>query len=170
MAFGSDLKKLRGKISAQKVADLIGVGVDRLRKWEERDIDPSDTGDIAAVERYFGCKLVEIGKLQKFDFVENGNRGTSTNQDDTATNDDYRIKYIRSLEEQNRSLKDQISSLTGQLRHLMLIVAAKQETNQNALVDILVKLKIESAQKVEDRISKENVGNYQKQKSDIGIP
>lgn len=78
---------------------------------------------------------------------------------DTA---DYRDKYIASLEEQ-------VSFLKGQLRHLILVTHAKVETNQNALADLLVKQKIEPAETVEDRLSKENLQNYQKLKSELSI-
>lgn len=71
MAAGKEIKRLRGKdVTASKAAKLIGVGVDRLRKWEERDSDPSDTGDIAKVEAYFGVKLDQLETLKSFDFVE----------------------------------------------------------------------------------------------------
>jgi hypothetical protein len=71
MATGKEIKRLRGKdVTASKAAKLIGVGVDRLRKWEERDSDPSDTGDIAKVEAYFGRKLDALHEIKAFDFVE----------------------------------------------------------------------------------------------------
>jgi hypothetical protein len=77
-------------------------------------------------------------------------------------NDDYRDKYIKNLEEQ-------VSSLKGQIRHLLLITQAKVETNQHALADLLVKQKIELADEVEDRLSKENLRNYEKLKLEMGI-
>lgn len=71
MAAGKEIKRLRGKdVTASKAAKFIGVGVDRLRKWEERDTDPVDTGDRAKVEAYFGVKLEQLNTLKSFDFVE----------------------------------------------------------------------------------------------------
>jgi transcriptional regulator with XRE-family HTH domain len=69
MATGKEIKRLRGRISAQDAATLIGVDVERLRKWEQRDADPKDTADIKAVEDYFGCKLSELPKLENFQFI-----------------------------------------------------------------------------------------------------
>ena len=70
MAAGKEIKRLRGKsVSAAQTANLIGVGVDRLRKWEERDVDPSDSGDIQKVEQFFGRKLSELPDLKSFDIV-----------------------------------------------------------------------------------------------------
>jgi transcriptional regulator with XRE-family HTH domain len=71
MATGKEIKRLRGgETSAAKVASLIGVGVDRLRKWEERDVDPSDTADIEKVEAYFGCALSQLKNIKDFEFVK----------------------------------------------------------------------------------------------------
>lgn len=71
MAAGKEIKRLRGKdVTASKAAKFIGVGVDRLRKWEERDTNPTDTGDIQKVEMYFGCSLGDLAKLKEFDFVQ----------------------------------------------------------------------------------------------------
>jgi hypothetical protein len=71
MATGKEIKRLRGgETSAAKVASLIGVGVDRLRKWEERDVDPSDTADIEKVEAYFGCALNQLKNIKDFEFVK----------------------------------------------------------------------------------------------------
>jgi hypothetical protein len=75
MATGREIRRLRGKVPAAKVAALIGVNVDRLRKWEERDSDPKDTGDAKKVEDYFGVELSGLAKLDNFDFFS---RGTST--------------------------------------------------------------------------------------------
>lgn len=107
MAAGREIKRLRGKVSAADAARLIGVGVDRLRKWEERDADPSDSGDIKRVEAYFGCSLTELKDLKSFDFVE-VSRDT----------EDYQKKYIRlleknlaDLEERNRQIMVSLADL-----------------------------------------------------------
>lgn len=85
MAVGKEIKRLRGKdVTASKAAKFIGVGVDRLRKWEERDSDPSDTGDIAKVEDYFGVKLDKLHTLKSFDFVEISREGSNKNGADAS--------------------------------------------------------------------------------------
>lgn len=83
MAAGKEIKRLRGRdVTASKAAKFIGVGVDRLRKWEERDSDPSDTGDITKVEAYFGVKLDQLSTLKSFDFVEKrAENGSGATQD-----------------------------------------------------------------------------------------
>src|SRR5688572_25603176 len=83
MATGKEIKRLRGKISAARVAELIGVDADRLRKWEERDTDPKDTGDVEKVEAYFGVTLSELADLTNFDFVKKpkGNPGQDRDKD-----------------------------------------------------------------------------------------
>lgn len=85
---------------------------------------------------------------------------------------EFRAFYKDQIEfhkEQNKLLQAQVNSLTGQLRHLILITHAKVETNQHALADLLVKQKIEPAELVEDRLSKENLRNYEKLKLEMGI-
>lgn len=64
MAFGADIKRLReeSRISAQKLADLIGIDAERLRKWEQKDLSPRDQ-DTKKIEKFFGISLEEIGKL-----------------------------------------------------------------------------------------------------------
>jgi transcriptional regulator with XRE-family HTH domain len=69
MAVGKDLKRLRGNLSAQKVADLIGVAVEKYRKWETRDAAPKDADDIRAVESYFGRPMTELKSLDNFQFI-----------------------------------------------------------------------------------------------------
>lgn len=81
-----------------------------------------------------------------------------------SSNDpDYKDRYIKILEEQ-------VNYLQGQLRHLLILTHAKVATNQQALADLLVKQKIEEGDLVEDRLSKENLQNYQKLKLELNIP
>jgi transcriptional regulator with XRE-family HTH domain len=77
MAFGKEIKRLRreSKISAQKLADMIGISADRLRKWEENDHDPR-IEDVQLIEAFFGMSIEEIMKLKsikKFVIVPNTN-------------------------------------------------------------------------------------------------
>lgn len=119
MAAGKEIKRLRRKdVTASKAAKFIGVGVDRLRKWEERDSNPSDSGDIAKVEAYFGVKLDELPTLQSFDFVErkalNGHQEDMKSPGYVPASD-----LIQVLKEQNEFLRRNfetslISLLEGQ--------------------------------------------------------
>lgn len=86
-----------------------------------------------------------------------------------APQDDYKDKYIASLEKQVSLLEDQVNSLSGQIRHMLALALAKVSTNQTSLADLLVKQKIEPAEKVEDRLSRENGENYLKVKAAEGI-
>lgn len=47
MAAGKEIERLRkshaNRLSVAKAASFIGVDSERLRKWESRDADPSDT-------------------------------------------------------------------------------------------------------------------------------
>lgn len=165
MAAGKEIKRLRGKTSARVVADLIGVGVDKLRKWEERDADPSDSGDIEKVERYFGLSLNQLAGLKNFDFVQIS-RGTEHQKDELIKS---LRDQIQDLKDHNQTLKDQVNSLKGQFRHLLLLTLAKVTTNQNALADLLVKQKIAAAKEVEDRLGKENDDYYESEKNELGI-
>ncbi|WP_315821448.1 helix-turn-helix transcriptional regulator [Paraflavitalea speifideaquila] len=67
MAFGKEIKRLRDGInlSAQKLADLIGIDAERLRKWEQKDLNPREE-DVLKIESYFGLRLEEIMGLQHF--------------------------------------------------------------------------------------------------------
>lgn len=93
--------------------------------------------------------------------------GSQTQEPESRYGD--KDKLIALLEKQNKLLEDQVSLLTGQLRHLLLLTLARVSTNQTSLADLLVKQKIEPAEKVEDRLSKENGENYLKAKSEVGI-
>jgi transcriptional regulator with XRE-family HTH domain len=106
MAFGKEIKRLREKASwsAQKAADQLGVKVERLRKWEQRDLDPRDE-DATLIEKYFNLPIAEIKKvddIRKFHKVPN-----SENRKESTAEDDYKEKYIRLLEELRK--QDQLS-------------------------------------------------------------
>lgn len=138
------IKVLQNAYGAGVLASLLDVSERAIQRWiAEHDITPrKDT-------------LRQLNEL--FVAHENGENIALKGK-----NDDYRDKYIKSLE-------DQVSSLKGQIRHLLLITQAKVLTNQNALADLLVKQKIELADEVEDRLSKENLQNYEKLKLEMGI-
>ncbi|WP_276484844.1 helix-turn-helix domain-containing protein [Paraflavitalea pollutisoli] len=65
MAFGKEIKRLRDSInlSAQKLADLIGIDAERLRKWEQKDLNPREE-DVARIEQFFGITLEEVMQLE----------------------------------------------------------------------------------------------------------
>lgn len=71
MAFGKEIKRLREKanLSAQKLADAIGIDADRLRKWEQKDMDPRDE-DTKKIEAYFGMGITEVMLLDALKFQE----------------------------------------------------------------------------------------------------
>lgn len=93
MAAGKEIKRLRGNMSAQEAATLIGVDVDRLRKWEQRDVDPKDSGDILRVENFFGLPISDLPKLDNFQWTSKS--GSKTNVD-----------TVHSLSESNRILAE----------------------------------------------------------------
>lgn len=66
MAFGRHIRLLREKknISAQKIADYLGVDASRLRKWEEKDLNPRDE-DTKKIELAFGIPMASIMKLKE---------------------------------------------------------------------------------------------------------
>lgn len=94
MAAGKEIKRLRGSVSAERVAHLIGVPSGRLRKWEERDTDPKDTGDIRAVEIFFGCRLADLKNLE---YVEWRPRNPTPGNNEPS---DLLNRYVQTLERQ----------------------------------------------------------------------
>lgn len=66
MGFGTHIKQLRlaKRLSAEKLARLLGVDADRLRKWEQKDLMPREA-DLAKIEAAFGMKMDAILKLKE---------------------------------------------------------------------------------------------------------
>lgn len=64
MAFGKEIKRLREQenISVSKLASIIGVSADRLRKWEEKDFDPREE-DTLVIEHFFRMPISYVMKL-----------------------------------------------------------------------------------------------------------
>lgn len=106
MAAGQEIKRLRGSISAERAAKLIGVDSARLRKWEQRDVDPKDSGDINSIESYFGCKLSDLKNLDSFKF-EPKEKVTSGGKESVQ----LLIEHLSSLEKENFELKQRIAEL-----------------------------------------------------------
>lgn len=97
MPAGKEIKRLREEknVSAEKLAELIGVKPERLRKWESRDVDPRELDKIK-VEQYFGVTLDELGNLSNFDF----NKGP---QKDSGVDS---LKALSGLIETNKALAE----------------------------------------------------------------
>lgn len=66
MAFGYHIRELRKKqrISAEKLADLLGVDAGRLRKWEQNDSTPRHE-DIERIEAAMGMTMAQIMDLDQ---------------------------------------------------------------------------------------------------------
>lgn len=67
---GEELKRIRlanNNMSAQKLADYLGVSADRLRKWEDLGLRPNDE-DSKKIEDYFEIPLDELDVITKFKF------------------------------------------------------------------------------------------------------
>lgn len=72
MAFGKEIKRLRekAKMSAQSFADSCGIDAERLRKWEQRDIDPRHD-DAFKIEEAYGVAIDDFIKLKSLPRVQN---------------------------------------------------------------------------------------------------
>lgn len=144
MATGKEIKRLRGKkTSASEAANLIGVGVDRLRKWEERDTDPSDSGDIQKVEQYFGCKLDQLTNIEIFDFVEMGQKV------------DYKDKYIRLQEKYSQLLESSSDSVADLIKQNQALIMTVQEV----LARLMAKSEKRNIQDIASLLNKVNTRN-----------
>lgn len=155
VAFSKKFKELReGKHTQTQIGVILGVGIKQVQRYEKGDLLP----DHESVQ-----KLCDI---YNYDFVS---LIYKIKRDSSTGSDFYKDELIKSLTEQKDNLNNQVNSLTVQLRHITIVTQAKIQTNQNALADLLVKQKIESAEKVEDRLSKENLLNFQKLKNELGI-
>lgn len=153
--FGKKFKELREARHTQtEIGDILGVGIKQIQRYEKGDLLP----DHESVQ-----KLCDVYNYDFVSLIYNVKRDIPTGSDF------FKDELIKSLREQKDDLRNEVSYLKGQLRHLMVITEGKVATNQHALADLLVKQKIESAHTVEDRLSKENWQNYQKLKNELGI-
>jgi transcriptional regulator with XRE-family HTH domain len=71
MAFGKEIKriKLGQKLTAARVAEILGVSQDRLTKWMQKDLNPREE-DIIKMERKMGMSVDEIMKLDKLPIIQ----------------------------------------------------------------------------------------------------
>lgn len=72
MAFGREIKRLRNKqkLSAEKLAKLLGVNAERLRKWEQNDSDPKDE-DTKTIESKLGMSIDQVKNLKELPKFQN---------------------------------------------------------------------------------------------------
>lgn len=98
MAAGKEIKRLRGKLAASKAAAFIGVDPEKLRKWEQRDVDPKDYADILAVEHYFGCHIKDLSKLDNFQFSPKPTNG-ALKEADASYGKAYLEESVKNLSE-----------------------------------------------------------------------
>ena len=147
--FYRDIERLTIKFPVATIAKATGYSHGNVSEYLRRKKEPSEAF-LIAFYMWLNKQENALGESE----TESGS---------------FKDKYISSLEEQNRLLKEQLNLATGQLRHLLLATQAKVDTNQNALADLLVKQKIVVASEVEDRLSKDNLKNYLKLKAEAGI-
>lgn len=70
MAIGAEIKRLRkaSRMTAKDFETLTGIDMQRMYKWEQRDIDPKNE-DIIKIQDAFGLPIEEITKLDKFPII-----------------------------------------------------------------------------------------------------
>ena len=115
MDVGKELKRIRDAngLSAQIFADYIGIGAERMRKWESGKGAPK-LEDQAIISEYFKIDLEDLPKIEKFKFyskpvkiekdkgIEQAN--TSNISDNPAIND--LAKSILLLSDMGKTLAD----------------------------------------------------------------
>lgn len=67
MAFGKDLIRLRkaSNLSVREFAENTNITADRIRKWEQRDLNPRSE-DTKKIEAYYGMPISKLSSLDKF--------------------------------------------------------------------------------------------------------
>lgn len=152
------VKKLTNAYGQAVIADLLEVTERAIGNW---------TADTPKVPRKETIRKIE----ELFKRHESGEDLSTVNRTRDYRDDTIRMlkDQIQDLKSHNQTLREQLNSVSGQLRHLLFLTLARVSTNQNSLADLLVKQKIEPAEKVEDRLSKENGENYLKAKLEAGI-
>lgn len=128
MAAGKEIKRLRGNVSAAKAANLMGVDPERLRKWEERNVDPKDVGDINAVESFFGCTLKDLETLDNFQFSPKEKVPVKAPQDEDLK------KAILNLSQDKLESTAVIRQLTGLLELQAKMYLSQLSKNTQAMI------------------------------------
>lgn len=119
MGFGKEIKRLRATkpgLSAQGMADALGVKVARLRKWEEKDMSPRYE-DAVLIEKFFDMKQEEIMKLNdlnKFEFVPRETR-TLNEEQPAYTKNEIENEFLKT---RAKDLEQIIEGLKKEVRYL----------------------------------------------------
>jgi transcriptional regulator with XRE-family HTH domain len=135
MGFGLEFKRLREEapISAQKIADLIGVDAGRLRKWEEKDLTPR-IEDAQKIETFFGLTLDQITKLRSIKKFLKVPQGTTKKAFIShSTEDTEAARIIANADQEDYLLRKQ--SLEKSIENL-----TQNELRTTALIERLVAL------------------------------
>ncbi len=71
MAFGKEIKRIKEnqKLTAGRLAQILGVSQDRLTKWMQRDLNPKEE-DVLTIESRLGMTLDEIMKLDRLPSIQ----------------------------------------------------------------------------------------------------
>lgn len=75
----------------------------------------------------------------------------------------------KNLSDQVKMLQEQLSLVMGQLRHVLLLTHALSETNQDAMIQVMAKLKIGEADAIDEQLGIKNTESYQNMKDELGI-
>lgn len=136
MAAGAELKRIRlaNSKSANSFAKLLGVDVERYRKWEQKDANPRED-DAEIVKCYFKIKtleeLAEIDELPKSSGkYDEPSIGESKNKTPDFTQDliNSLKKNIEILEQTNRDQADRVNRLLKSNSDLMLQLQTNLES------------------------------------------
>ena len=71
MAFGKEIKRIKNnqKLTAARVAEILGVSQDRLTKWMQKDLNTKED-DRIKIEKNLGMTIEEIMKLEKLPLLQ----------------------------------------------------------------------------------------------------
>lgn len=71
MAFGKEIKRIKEnqKLTAGRLAQILGVSQDRLTKWMQKDLNPKED-DVMRIETKIGMTLDEIMKLDRLPSIQ----------------------------------------------------------------------------------------------------
>lgn len=136
MAFGKEIKRLREEvpISAQKLADLIGIDVERMRKWEQKDMDPRHE-DAMKIEGFFGMDLkavMALKSIKKFLSVPHGIFGNRDKKSEKVVFEVGEREIIKELLRDNRQTKATVNVL--KIAVAQLLSTSEGEAIEKALV------------------------------------
>lgn len=143
-----DKRKLEG-LSVKALALKIGVEEDNLYKWE-KGTKPSNPEDYLKVSKWLENVPRENGKVVAVsDFKAHG-----------SGDQDYREKYIDSLERENKRLQKDLDASLGDLLENALLARSVAETNQDLLIEILSKQRKASVDDISGEVGKANIAKY----------